>query len=340
MRIPVALAWALIVGSVFTAGLLRQFHQFTPSSPFAPPAVGSLLFASVVFLFLVSIRERRFGASPGPGMRLGSVTPLLLMLMVEKWISISFYNPAFYVLAPRDASPLALDAGFRAFAGAGLLAVCLLLAPFSRPAAVRTWRSASLPLALPGLGAALVAGVAAAAVLGALALAGGSGVHPGLPRLTPLVVWILVGQAALGFAEELYFRGLLFNEIERLSPRLGMRSEAARRWTAILLTSALFGMEHVGVGFRDDLRRALFPLCLGLLLGLLVAITRNLWLAAGVHAGINWLLLGVAPRWVDAGGRTVPDAAAYVAATLLAAFAAAALLRRPLAPRPPGSGQA
>jgi hypothetical protein len=51
--------------SLFTAGLLRQFHEVTPTSPFLNPAIGSMLFASVLFLFLVAIRERQIGAAPG-----------------------------------------------------------------------------------------------------------------------------------------------------------------------------------------------------------------------------------------------------------------------------------
>src|SRR5262249_47940424 len=126
----------LLVGmGVFTAGLLRQFHDLTPSSPFLAPIVGSLLFACVVFLFLVAARERQIGAAPGMGVRLGSLTPLLLMLLLEKWISSGFYPPLFTLLAPRALPDAAADAWFRLLCGAGLLAVVLVASRFSKPAA-------------------------------------------------------------------------------------------------------------------------------------------------------------------------------------------------------------
>jgi hypothetical protein len=84
LRIPRALAWLLIAMGLFTAGLLRKFHDLTPASPFLSPVVGSLLFACVLFLFLVAARERLIGPAPGPGIRLGSITPILLMLLLEK----------------------------------------------------------------------------------------------------------------------------------------------------------------------------------------------------------------------------------------------------------------
>ena len=65
MRIPVALAWGILGLAFFTAALLRQFHDRTPASPLAPGLVGSLLFAAIFFLLLVSAREWRRGAVAG-----------------------------------------------------------------------------------------------------------------------------------------------------------------------------------------------------------------------------------------------------------------------------------
>jgi hypothetical protein len=102
--------------TLFTCGLLRHFHEVTPRSPYVHPALGSLLFAAVVLVFLVSIREETLGAVPGKGVRFGSVTPILLMLLVEKWISIGFYGPAFRVLSPAGASEgIGADASTRIF---------------------------------------------------------------------------------------------------------------------------------------------------------------------------------------------------------------------------------
>ncbi len=75
MRIPRTLAWILLLSGFFTAGLLRTYHLETPRSPWVPVPVGSLLFASLLFLLLVAARERRTAGVPGPGIRLGSLTP-------------------------------------------------------------------------------------------------------------------------------------------------------------------------------------------------------------------------------------------------------------------------
>jgi membrane protease YdiL (CAAX protease family) len=267
------LAWALLVLTFFTAGMLRQFHEGTPHSPYIPPVVGSLLFAANLFLLLVAAREWRRGAVPGAGVRLGSLTPILLMLLIEKWVSLTLYNPIFYWLAPRGSSMALLDAQFRAFAGLGLILVCLLVGWFSAPALRKTWRRAR-PSRWPAAAAATLLVVAVVyLVLGGAAWALGGGLRLYWPQLTPLLVWVLGGQAVLAFAEELYYRGLLMNEMERLAPRLGARSPTARRWIALLFTSVLFGMEHLRVAPSswDHLaRQFVFTVALGLLLGLLI----------------------------------------------------------------------
>ena len=125
---------------LFTAGLLRQYHDRTPTSPLASPVVGSLLFAIVFVLLLVAAREWRKGAVAGRGVRLGSLTPLLLMLLVEKWFSITVFPTLFSNFTAGQEPTRMLDAQYRAFAGLGLIAVCLLVGAFSRPARRKTWR--------------------------------------------------------------------------------------------------------------------------------------------------------------------------------------------------------
>ena len=61
MRLSRPLAWTLVLLGVLTAGLLRQFNDRTPVSPFVDPTVGSLLFGVVFLLLLVSAWERRRG---------------------------------------------------------------------------------------------------------------------------------------------------------------------------------------------------------------------------------------------------------------------------------------
>lgn len=330
MRIPVPLAWTLLLLTFFTAGLLRQFHDETPRSPYVPPVVGSLLFAGCVFLFLVAARERRCGAVPGPGVRLGSLTPLLLMLLLEKWVSLSLYNPLFYWIAPHDESPARLDTWFRAFAGVGLLAVCLVVARFSVPTARETWRRASPRRWPPAVLQALVAAFAVYASLALLAWLLGGSFRLAWPRGGEMFVSILVGQAVLAFAEEVYYRGLLLSEVERLAPRLGIRAAAGRRWTALGLTSALFGMEHLRLGVPWDQvgRQLVFAVALGLLFGVLTMLSANLHLAGALHAWINWTLLGLAPQFVDRSGQAVLPPGTYIGLALVATLAVAFAARR------------
>ena len=69
-------------------------------------------------------------------------------------------------------------------------------------------------------------------------------------------------------------------------------------------------------------------MALALLFGLLVMISANLHFAAGIHAWINWLLLGAAPHFVDAEGQPSIDPGTYIGLTLALAFVLAYLLQR------------
>jgi membrane protease YdiL (CAAX protease family) len=330
LRIPVPLAWCLVLLTAFTAGLLRQFHDETPRSPYAPPVVGSLLFAACVFLLLVTVREWSRGAVPGPGVRLGSITPIMLMLLVEKWVSLSLYNPLFYWLVPAGASEKRLDAWFHVFAGAGLLVVCLVVSRFSLPSARKTWRRAEprrWPRAVLEI---LIAVVAVYVLLALLARVLGGSFALKWPKPGSLFWWTLGGQALLAFAEEVYYRGLLLSEVERLAPRLGLKRAPGRRWTALLLTSAVFGMEHLRLGVPIDQvgRQLVFTIALGLILGVLVMLSANLHLAGALHAWINWMLLGAAPRFVDTSGRPVLPPGTYIGLALVSTLVVAFVMRR------------
>jgi membrane protease YdiL (CAAX protease family) len=334
----------LILSALFTAGLLRRFHEGTPTSPYVPTVVGSLLFAAVFLLLLVSAREMRLGGARGPGIRIGSLTPLLLMLLMEKWLSLIAYNPLFYAISPPDAADAELDAMYVAFGGVGLLALCLLVGWFSAPTAATVWRWARPARWPAAAGAALLAIGATYGILGGAVWAIGGGLRLEWPPLRGTVAWILCGQTLLAFSEELYYRGLLLAEIRRLAPRLGVRSRALGRWLALVATSALFGFEHLNIHAPTPvmLRQALFTVSLGLLFGVLVLVTENLHFVAAIHAWINTLLLGAAPRFVDASGQPAPAAGTYVGVGLIVAFCTATAIaaygrRRAAAP---GTGDA
>ena len=332
MRVPVSLAWGMPVLAVFTAGLLRRFHDETPTSPYMHPVIGNLLFAGVFVLLLVASRERIRGAVPGPGIRLGSLTPLLLMLLIEKWISLGLYEPLFAFFSPDNLHPAFDDAFFRIAAGVGLLLTCLLLARLSAPTRRKTARRLSfarLRLALFQL--VMIAG-GTYLFIGVLAFLLGAPLQLRLPKGGALLGWVLIGQALIALGEEIYYRGLLYCEIERLAPRMRLKAAPARRWIAIGLTSMLFSMEHIQLdgGIGTIGRQLLFTASLGALFALLAAISANLYLAAGVHMWINWLLLGAAPHFADASGRPTLAAGSYIGITLALSFIVAFAFRKRL----------
>lgn len=330
MRIPKLLAWLLIAMALFTAGLLRHFHDLTPTSPFLNPAVGSLLFACVVFVGLVSVRERQIGASPGPGVRLGSVTPLLLMLLLEQWISSAAYVPAFALLAPLDLGADAADAWFRALCGVALLLIVAGCARLSAPARAFVAARVAPRRILPGMGAAVAAVAAAYAVLAGLAAALGSTVELLPPSASGPVAVVLAGQAVLALAEEAWFRGLLLGEVLRLAPRLGLSGPSGRRWVALAATALLFGGQHFALttGVEEGIRQLVFALALGMLFGMLVLLTSNLWFTATLHAWVNWYLLGALPRLAYGPERATAPPGPTISLVLIAAFVAAYLLQR------------
>ncbi len=294
------------------------------------PLAGNLLFAGIFVLLLVASRERSKGAVPGRGVRLGSLTPLLLMLLIEKWISLGFYEPLFNWFSRPETPPVVAGAHFIAFAGLALLATCVLLGRLSTPTRRKTWRRVR-PMRWP-IAALQVAGVVAGTylILGLLAAALGNPLQLRWPTGGSLLYWILAGQALVALGEEVYYRGLLYCEIERLAPRMGLRTATAKRWIAVGLTSMLFSMEHMDLSQPWEVvaRQAVFTASLGALFALLVAVSANLHLAAGIHAWINWLLLGAAPHFADASGVPALPAGTYIGVTLILAFIVAFLFRR------------
>jgi membrane protease YdiL (CAAX protease family) len=321
----------LLLLTFFTAGLLRQFHDRTPRSPFLPAVVGSLLFAAIFFLLLLSAWEHRRGGVPGSGIRLGSLTPILLMLLIEKWVSLTLYVPIFNWLAPPTAAPKLLDAQFIALAGLGLLLVCSLVCWFSAPAMRKTWRRAR-PARWPAAALATLLVVGGTyLLLGAIAWILGGDLRLRWPEPSTLLWWIIGSQALLAFAEECYYRGLLMSEMERLAPRLGAVNAAWRRWIALLGTSALFGMEHLRLepfSIEQVARQLIFTVSLGLLFGLLIMVSRNIHFSAGIHAWINWLLLGAAPLFVDGSGQPALPSGTYIGLTMILAFVWAYVYQR------------
>jgi membrane protease YdiL (CAAX protease family) len=129
-----------------------------------------------------------------------------------------------------------------------------------------------------GLGIGLLFGlILFSAVVGVAALADvynivGEGSTSELVRLA-IIVAILPG-----FMEELLFRGILFRWIE----------EFGGSWAALMITSALFGLAHLMNPNATAFSSFAIALEAGVMLGGAYMLTRNLWMAIGVHAAWNF----------------------------------------------------
>ncbi len=331
MALSRSLAWSILGLAFFTAGLLRHFHDRVYHSPYVLPAVGSLVFAAIFLLLLVAARERRLDPPRETTVRIGTLAPILLMLLVEKWVSMTLYAPLFSPFPSEGVSDAEMDARYRAFAGLALLLVCVLLAGFSPVAAQRTWRRSRPIRWLPAAAGTATVVVVAYLLLAAASAALGGGLSLEWPSPDRALLWIVGGQALRAFAEEVYYRGLLLSEMERLAPRLGVRSPAARRWASLIPTAALFSLEHItdAPPWAGTGREAIFTFSLGLLLGILVLVTNNLHFAAGVHVYVNWLLLAAAPRFVDWSGQPALPPGTYVGLVLILAFVFSFVTQKP-----------
>lgn len=80
------------------------------------------------------------------------------------------------------------------------------------------------------------------------------------------------------FTEELLFRGILFRWLE----------EFVGSWAALALTSALFGAAHIMNPNATLLSSLAIAIEAGVLLGAVYMLTRNLWMAMGLHAAWNF----------------------------------------------------
>jgi uncharacterized protein len=93
-----------------------------------------------------------------------------------------------------------------------------------------------------------------------------------------IVLPVISASIMPGFMEELLFRGILFRWIE----------EFAGSWTALLITSALFGLAHIfnpGATWFSSFAIAMEA---GLLLGGAYMLTRSLWMPIGLHLAWNF----------------------------------------------------
>ena len=92
-------------------------------------------------------------------------------------------------------------------------------------------------------------------------------------------VSLAVGFAIMpGFREELLFRGVLFRFLE----------EFGGSWAALAITSLLFGLAHLNNPNASWFSSFAIAVEAGILLGAVYMLTRNLWMAMGLHAAWNF----------------------------------------------------
>jgi len=98
--------------------------------------------------------------------------------------------------------------------------------------------------------------------------------------LSPAEDWlpILIGTGLMaGVTEEILLRGIVFRWLEELGGS----------WLALVLSALLFGFLHAANPNATLVSSLSIALAAGVLLGGAYMLTRNLWLAIGLHAGWN-----------------------------------------------------
>jgi membrane protease YdiL (CAAX protease family) len=98
--------------------------------------------------------------------------------------------------------------------------------------------------------------------------------------LSPAEDWLplLIGTGLMaGVTEEILLRGIVFRWLEDLGGS----------WVALALSALIFGFLHAGNPNATLISSVSIALAAGVLLGGAYMLTRNLWLAIGMHAGWN-----------------------------------------------------
>ncbi|HEV2365681.1 MAG TPA: type II CAAX endopeptidase family protein [Caulobacteraceae bacterium] len=191
-------------------------------------------------------------------------------------------------LHPAPAARMAIRIGDSA-----LIAVCMPLAYLGLVRAFERRRVTELSL---GRGAPLfwigvVFGAALFAVVMSLLWRVGAASFAGAGRAHGVVVALVLAIAA-AIGEEIVFRGALFRILEQ-----GFGTLAAT-----LVSGALFGLVHALNPGANLVSTIAIALEAGVLLALVYAVVRNLWLPIGVHLGWNFTEGGVFSQAVSGGG--------------------------------------
>ncbi|TQL47437.1 hypothetical protein FB562_0497 [Homoserinimonas aerilata] len=130
---------------------------------------------------------------------------------------------------------------------------------------------------------------------------GGFSFHWSPDDVLGVVVPIIVVNLGAAIVEEFVFRGLVLQAVEQLGGR----------WVALAITSALFGIIHLGNPGATLWSGVAIAIQAGVLLGAAFLWRRNLWFAVGIHFAWNvgLALLGVSVSGHAAGGLFTVDVA-------------------------------
>lgn len=122
----------------------------------------------------------------------------------------------------------------------------------------------------------LLAALLMSVIVGGVALLGGYSIL-GWGGSTSLAMILLGAGLQAAFVEEIVVRGILFRFLE----------EFGGSWFALALSSALFGLGHYANPNATVFSSFAIALEAGIMLGGAYMLTRNLWLAIGLHFGWN-----------------------------------------------------
>lgn len=113
-----------------------------------------------------------------------------------------------------------------------------------------------------------------------VAIAGALGIYRiiGIGSLNGLLPALIVPAIGAAVTEEMLFRGILFRWLEQFGGS----------WTALLLTSALFGAAHLNNPNASWIAAGGIAIEAGVMLGAAYMLTRSLWFPMGLHAAWNF----------------------------------------------------
>lgn len=314
------------VGTVVMAGgLLRTFHGALPVPVPGLGPFGGVLGWAFAAALAAHAAGRRLDADrlhrnlPAPATRpAGALTasqalPLVVVVLGEKWLTTSVIGPR--LVRGTDAHG---DALYRLQSGAALLLAALVLLPVLRQSAARIASYVGpARLRRAGLNVLLACAVIGATLaLTALLPREGWPVPGGHPPLLGAAA-----QAVIGVSEEFWFRGLLQTSFVWLLIEAGLPDTRWPRLLGIAVVSVGFTLEHLDLSTPagTELRQLLFVFTMSCAFGVLLEVSRNLYLPAAGHVAMNLLLVGAlpVPRTADGTAFVAPATAGALFVLLL-----------------------